>query len=62
MAILTFLSSMQSVMIRPNWPQLSYAIFVAVKYTYITILCSLVVKNPGVMSQPKSVSYLEDTL
>jgi hypothetical protein len=62
MVVLTFLSSMESVLIRPNWPKLSFGIFILMKYAYVTILCSLIVKNPGVMSQCKSVTYLEDTL
>lgn len=62
MAVLTFLNSMEPVLVRSNWPRATYTIYVLLKYSYITILCSLIVKNPGVMSQSKSITYLEDTL
>jgi len=61
-AIVLLLRSFESALIRPKYPNLSYAVYVGAQTLFITTYLALILKNPGAKSQHQSVEYVEETL
>lgn len=52
----------QWMFIKPSYPTLSYTLYIAVQSAFYVVFVTLVLKNPGVKSQPREVKYVAETL